>query len=285
MNASCCAGVEGEFQIPCFCHHHCHHHHCHHHHANIAKRNTIDTKANTAIKCDPFDAKIRAFDAKSQDIFLAKSSLFAAKLGLHQVEKGVSTGGSTNKWQLFWSLKLPRDVWGSMKVPVHSFIHRCTNTNSWGLFFYTLSTHSRFVKSLYFQIIYLIKAAYLFIWGPPWIDPYKSGHPGILEPQSLPFLFPCFTWFNPDLPVSPFSLLICQIFSWNRNHNVSNFSLYVLFASLRGHCSLDFLWLPPEATILTAAGITSFQICWSSTGKTNEQFKPWCYKKQIFSAF
>ena len=77
--------------------HHCHYHHCHHHHAIIAKRNTIDTKANTAIKCDPFDAKIRAFDAKSQDIFLAKSSLFAAKLGLHQVEKGVSTGGSTNK--------------------------------------------------------------------------------------------------------------------------------------------------------------------------------------------
>ena len=70
---------------------------CYHHHANIAKRNTIDTKANAAIKCDPFDAKIRAFDAKSQDIFIAKSSLFAAKLGLHQVEKGVSTGGSTNK--------------------------------------------------------------------------------------------------------------------------------------------------------------------------------------------
>ena len=107
----------------------------------------------------------------------------------------------------------------------------------------------------------------------------------ILEPQSLPLLFPCFTWFTPDLPVSPFSLLICQIFSWNRNHNVSNFSLYVLFASLRGHCSLDFLWLPPEATILTAAGITSFQICWSSTGKANVQFKPWCYKNRFFLLF
>ena len=63
-----------------------------------------------------------------------------------------------------------------MKVPVPSFIHRYTNINSWG-FFYTLSTYSRFVKRLSFQIIYLIKAAYLFIWGPPWINPYKSGHP------------------------------------------------------------------------------------------------------------
>ena len=115
----------------------------------------------------------------------------------------------------------------------------------------------------------------------------------ILEPQSLPCFpvhliqswFACFSFFTPDLPVSPFSLLICQIFSWNGNHNFSNFSLYVSFASLRGHCSLDFLWLPPEATILTAAGITSFQICWSSTGKTNEQFKPWCYKNRFFLLF
>ena len=130
-------------------------------HIFAAKRGNPDSKIGTLktffAKSNPCDCNIGTFDASSST-FDGKSSLFAGKLGLYQDEKGVSSGPPQTTCSCFGVSNSHRGEGGWMRTTyqfnqVSEQMQRCS-------------------KSSQFHMLW----AHLFIGGPPWVDPDKSGH-------------------------------------------------------------------------------------------------------------